>query len=146
MSRLTALDIRTARRELAARIFTARVLLFASAVPLLCRLPLPKLALVLEPRRRVRPPDAATVDSRVDLVEAVLGRRHRLIRRGCLTRGLTRFYFLSRLGLPVELCFGMGRPDGDFSGHCWVLLEGRPYRESRDPSHVFPELYRIRTR
>ncbi len=55
----------------------------------------------------------------------------------CLRRSLTRYHFLRRAGLPVELRFG-ARPKGgqgarSLAGHAWVTLDGRPYFEA-DPS------------
>jgi hypothetical protein len=108
----------------------------ALAMPLLVRLPLARLEGLLDwaaagpPRPADRSADAvaATV---LDMLQA--GRP--LVRRGCLTRGLTLYYFLRRAGVDVGLDFGMGPvADGDgFDGHCWLVLDGEPYLEARDP-------------
>jgi hypothetical protein len=119
-----------------------RILAVAAAVPLLMRLPLPRLAAFLEPRRRPaapRPHAAATVAA----VEAMLRRRSRLVRPSCLTRGVTRYWFLRRAGLDVILCFGMGTPVGEPAGHCWILRDGEPYLEAVDPRPLFVETYRM---
>jgi Transglutaminase-like superfamily len=124
----------------------ARILAVAAAAPLLMRLPLPRLARVLEPRRRPSrlAPSADAVAARV---EALLARPTRLVRRSCLTRGVTRYWFLRRAGIDVELCFGMGRPrGGEPAGHCWILLNGEPYLETTDPRPVFVETYRLPSR
>jgi hypothetical protein len=76
-------------------------------------------------------------------VDAVLGRFGRLVSTSCLTRGLTRYYFLRRAGVPVTLCFGVGWPDGRFEAHCWLSRDGEPFLEARDPRPVFGETYRI---
>jgi hypothetical protein len=68
-----------------------------------------------------------------------------LVGSGCLTRGLTLYWFLRRAGLDVELRFGLDPAhDGDLTdGHCWLTLDGAPYLEPRDPRPRFTELYRL---
>jgi hypothetical protein len=66
-----------------------------------------------------------------------------LVRSGCLTRGITLFYFLRRAGADVSLRFGMGEVDGSYSGHCWVVHDGLPLAEKRDPRPLFTEMFRI---
>jgi hypothetical protein len=116
---------------------------FAVAVPLLMRLRLPRLEAVLEPRRAVAPPDSACVAKLLGDVELVLARGRPLVRGGCLTRGITRYYFLRRAGLAVELCFGIGTVDDALVGHCWLVKDDEPYLETDDPRPVFREIYRI---
>jgi hypothetical protein len=123
-----------------------RSLCFAVAVPTLMRLPLPKLDALLDwmvsgaGRAPVVDPEptASTVLQMLDV-----GRP--LVRRGCLTRGLTLYYCLRRAGLPVALHFGMGRTSGGdgFDGHCWVELGGEPYLEARDPRPYFASMYEL---
>jgi hypothetical protein len=117
------------------------VLAFAVLVPALLRLPLPRLEAALEPRR-TRPDQArqAWLERRVD---DLLAAGHPLVRPGCLTRGLTLYYFMRRAGAPVHLQFGMGRPTGELEGHCWLVREGEPYLETVDPREVFSPTYRI---
>lgn len=127
-------------RTLALRV---RVVTFAAAVPLLMRLRLPVLERVLEPRR---PPTARPPGRRREVavqVEAVLVRGGRVLSASCTTRALTRYYFLRRVGEPLVLCFGVGRLAGEAAGHCWLLRDGDPFLESRDPRPVFAETYRI---
>jgi hypothetical protein len=125
-------------RRLAIR---ARVLAFLAVAPLLARLRPPALERVLEPRR---PRSADARDPAVAAhVEAVLARAGRLAGASCLTRGVTRYYFLRRAGLPVTLCFGLGWLDGEMAGHCWLMQDGEPFLEPRDPRDVFTETYRI---
>lgn len=68
-----------------------------------------------------------------------------LVRSGCLTRGVTLYWFLRRAGLEVELRFGLDPDDaGDLTdGHCWLTLDGEPYLEPRDPRPRFTEVYRL---
>lgn len=51
------------------------------------------------------------------------------IRRSCLTRGVTLYYFLTRAGVDVSLCFGVGTVEGVMGAHCWLVKDGEPYLE-----------------
>ena len=116
----------------------------ALTAPLLLKLPLSRLEALLEwavarePRRGPVDPRmiAATV---LDMLQA--GRP--LVRRGCLTRGFTLYYFLRRSGVDVSLTFGMGKVErGDgFEGHCWLVLDGEPFLEPRDPRGDYAAIY-----
>ena len=76
-------------------------------------------------------------------IETAIRRGQPLVRRGCLTRALTRYYFLRRAGLDVALCFGMGRLDKEFMGHCWLEKDGEPFLETEDPQTRYAEMYRV---
>jgi hypothetical protein len=67
------------------------------------------------------------------------------VRTGCLTRGVTLFWFLRRTGLDVELRFGLEVDEHGASkdGHCWLALDGEPFLEKVDPRPRFAELYRL---
>jgi hypothetical protein len=65
------------------------------------------------------------------------------IRRGCLTRGITLYYFLRRAGVNVTLCFGIGKVENVFAGHCWLVRDDRPFLESSDPRLMFTPIYSI---
>jgi hypothetical protein len=126
------------------RLLLLRIFAVAVSVPLLMRLPLPRLAGQLEPSGA---PSCPTPAQEARLVQAVLGvlRAGRpLVRRGCLTRGVTLYYFLRRAGVDVSLVFGMGasadQPDG-FDGHCWLTKNGEPYLEQRDPRPCYTPMY-----
>lgn len=126
----------------------ARLGAFAAAVPLLMRLPLPRVAALLtRPPRRPprRPPPSATQIERLERLIALAPRVARpLVRPGCLTRGVTLFWFLRRAGLDVELRFGLDPGDeGATDGHCWLSLDGQPFLEKVDPRSRFAELYRL---
>lgn len=126
-----------------------RVGAFAAAVPLLMRLPLPRVASLLTgpPRRiptRRPPPSAAELERLERLVTLAPRLAHPLVRPGCLTRGVTLFWFLRRAGLDVELRFGLDADDRDaIDGHCWLSLDGEPFLERRDPRARFAELFRL---
>jgi hypothetical protein len=121
-----------------------RIFGVAVSVPLLVRLPLPHLAEQLEPRRVPPCPTPAQEAKIVRAVLAVMQSGRPLRRRGCLTRGITLYYFLRRAGVPVSLCFGIGanseQADG-FDGHCWLVKEGEPYLERRDPRLFYTLMY-----
>jgi hypothetical protein len=119
-----------------------RVLSFAATVPLLMRLPLPRLERVLEPRRppRLDRRRAAWLERTID---PLLAHGHPIIRPGCLTRGVTHFYFLRRAGVDVRLQFGMGMQSGEHEGHCWLIRDGEPFLEKVDPRPIFTGTYSI---
>ncbi len=51
----------------------------------------------------------------------------------CMRRSLTRYYFLRREGLPLQVHFGArfvnGKPDREITGHAWLTLDDKPYYE-----------------
>jgi hypothetical protein len=113
-----------------------RVAAFAAAVPVLMRLKLAVLNRLLE--RRIASAaaargDAARPEAVIRCVESAMTVGAPLIRPGCLTRGLTLYYFLRRAGLDVVLCFAAGWSNGRFSGHCWLMKDGAPFLEDGDP-------------
>lgn len=117
---------------------------FAACVPLLMRLPLPRIAALLS-----RPPRRPTVllaeVERLEQLSELAPRVARpLVRTGCLTRGVTLFWFLRRAGLDVELTFGIDPgQESDTDGHCWLSLNGEPFLEKTDPRVRFAEVYRL---
>jgi hypothetical protein len=145
-----------------------RAVLFGLAVPLLLRCPLERLAGWMEAAPAApEGPDrsmammrtmgtmattattgttamaATTAMPMVRRIDAALRAAWPLVRRGCLTRGLTQLRFLRRAGFPVSLRFGMGEIDGRIEGHCWLVLDGVPFAEKRDPRPLYTETWRI---
>jgi hypothetical protein len=120
-----------------------RILVFAVAVPWLLRLKLPRLRSLLEPRHAPALSDPAEVQRIVRYVDAVIRLASPLVRRGCLTRGVTLYYFLRRAGVPVSLRFGLGRVNEQDTGHCWLVKDGQPFLEVRDPRPFFAAIYSI---
>jgi hypothetical protein len=122
-----------------------RIAPFAALVPALMRLPLPRLAALVTRRPNPRRATRAEIErlERVTTLAPRIGRP--LVGSGCLTRGLTLYWFLRRAGLDVELRFGLDPEDGGelTDGHCWLTLDGEPYLEPRDPRLRFTELYRL---
>lgn len=124
---------------------TAGVMLFACSVPLLLRLSLPRLQGLLGPVRTGRNADEGYPGRVRECLERLFDVAHPFVRRGCLCRGLTLYYFLRRSGVDVHLCFGMGLPGGelDGQGHCWLERDGQPYLEKVDPEPLFVRTFRM---
>ncbi len=63
----------------------------------------------------------------------------------CLRRSLTRYYFLRRAGVPVQLCFGAkfshGQPDRNVTGHAWLTLNAAPYFEADENWRGFTVMF-----
>jgi hypothetical protein len=120
-----------------------RIGIVASLVPLLMRLPLHRVRQLIEPGRApVQRCDARRLAHLLELIDLGLAALRPLHRPTCLTRGVTRYYFLRRAGADVALAFGMSQVP-DLGGHCWLVHDGQPYLEARDPRPVFAEVYRI---
>jgi hypothetical protein len=123
-------------------LLAVRVLLVAMSVPLITRLPLTRQEALLEPRRPA-PPDPAREAWLVANVDRLLSAGRPVVRPGCLTRGLTHYYFLRRAGVDVQLRYGLGRPIGETDGHCWLVRDGEPFLERVDPRGRYVETYSI---
>jgi hypothetical protein len=121
----------------------ARVFAFASIVHPLMRLHIAKVARIIEPGEDFRPPRDDRAKRIAKYVEIAIRHGAPAVRPGCLTRGVTRYYFLRRAGMGVTLCFGMGRRNGAFVGHCWLVKDGEPYLENEDPRLWYVEMHRI---
>jgi hypothetical protein len=128
-------------------LFAVRVLAFAAlAVPLLLRTRLDRLGARLTP---AAPSPAAPVprqeaEALARAIDRLLLAGRPLVRSGCLTRGITRYRFLRRAGVPVALHFGMTAMTAEAdAGHCWLTLDGDPLGEPRDPRPLYVEMLRI---
>jgi hypothetical protein len=119
-----------------------QVLFFAAAVPFLLRLKLSRVKALLEPRI-LSSADRDRVEQIAEYVEMAIRVGRPLVRPGCLTRGVTRYYFFRRDGVDVSLCFGMGQVKEEFVGHCWLVKGGVPFMETQDPRPLYAEMYRI---
>ena len=58
----------------------------------------------------------------------------------CLRQSLALFRFLSRMGYPVEIHFGVQKDGRNLGGHSWVVLHGRTLGE-RSPAEEFRTIY-----
>lgn len=124
-----------------------RVLLFALWVPVLVRRGPERMAAALEPASA--PPtllEPRAVEALARRIDRWLRAGWPLVRRGCLTRGVVQYRFLRRAGADVSLRFGVGDVDGRFEGHCWLVQEGSPFLEKRDPRPIYTEMWRIEPR
>jgi hypothetical protein len=103
----------------------ARAFVVAVSTPILVRLDLGRLQRWLEPRRKTSlGGDARAAATHVEwITNVVLHRARRIVRPGCMARGLTRYAVMRRADIDVVLCFGVGRPKDDFEGHCWLTLD-----------------------
>lgn len=120
-----------------------RIFCFAALVPLLLRLRLPTVERILRLRRQYAQVDPARTRMIVSMTDAAIRSGKPFVRRGCLVRGTTLYYFLSRAGLDVSLDFGIGQVDETFAGHCWLVMDGQPYLEKQDPRSTFAVVYSI---
>ena len=129
----------------AGALFPLRVLVFAVLAPLQLRWrKLPDLPAWLEPRGPLPPPPAPEeVAALVRRIDRLIRSGRPLVRSGCLTRGLTLYRFLRRAGADVSLRFGAGSMDGGFAAHCWLVYQGEPLMEKKDPREDFVETWRI---
>lgn len=118
-----------------------RIVVFSAAVPAMLRLGPARLARYLDGWIARRPPISADPRKVATLVDAAMRAGAPAVRPGCLTRGVTLYYFLRRSGEPVTLEFGIGEVGGEPVGHCWLTRDGEPFLESRDPRPVFRALY-----
>jgi hypothetical protein len=118
-----------------------RIALFAGIVPLLTRLPIRRVEALVDPSHPSPKLDVARVERIIHHTEFVCRAGRRLIPRLCQTRGLTLFYFLRRAGVNTSLVFGAGTVHDTFAGHCWLVLNGKPYLEKTDPRPFFTPFY-----
>jgi hypothetical protein len=120
-----------------------RVELFAVSAHGLVHLRFEALAALLERARGASPLDLAELERVSRLVERALAHQLPFVRHTCLTRSVTRYYFLSRAGADVQLVFGLGEVDGRYEGHCWVVRDGEPYLEQTDQLATFTPIHAI---
>lgn len=66
-----------------------------------------------------------------------------LVRKRCLTRGITLYYFLRRAGIPVALYFGVAPEEQLLKGHCWLVENGQPFAEHIDPRTVYTHVWSL---
>jgi hypothetical protein len=118
-----------------------QIFLFAAAVPLLARLKLPTLEPLLRPRKAAPPPQPKQIEKIITLTDTALRFGKPLIQVRCLTRGLTLYYFLQRVGFDVTLQFGATNYNGQFAGHCWLEKNGDLFSEPTDPRSVYVPVY-----
>jgi hypothetical protein len=131
-------------RRAGGALLPVRVFLVAAAARLLIRLPFPVLERLLEPHTAPAPVDGAARERVAACVERVLRTGRPWVSAGCVTRSITRYYFLRRAGLELRLCFGatLGT-NGAVAGHCWLEHRGEPILEEADPRPAYAVMHRI---
>jgi hypothetical protein len=120
----------------------AGLLVVAPLVPALLRLPMPTVDRVLL-RLPGRAPRRLSNERVAAVLETAQLFAHPIVRRGCLTRGVTLYWLLRPREDDLRLCFGIGGPADDFSGPCWLERHGEPYLEKVDPRERFPEQFAL---
>jgi hypothetical protein len=120
-----------------------RIFVFLTAVPLLMKLRLDRVRLLVS--KPVPPCDAdpERIAHTIRLVDLMLRFGRPVVARSCVTRGLTLYYFLRKLGVDVELVFGAGHVSDRFAAHCWLERGSEPYLEKVNPRGVFVPFYRF---
>ncbi len=103
----------------------------------------PKRSSTILDRLARRPRRAVETDDLVARVDVLLQRGRSVLGGTCLVRGMTLYYFLRRMGQPVRLDFGVGDVGGRIEGHCWLVVDGVPILERRDPREVFGAIFSI---
>jgi len=83
----------------------------------------------------------------IDLVAPVVIRicrlplfRPPLFPRSCLLQSLALYHWLTRVGYPVEIHFGVQKAGEELQWHSWVTVCGKPVAERR-PAEVFKLVY-----
>ena len=109
--------------------------------PALVRLSPPRLFSFLEPKSTGKTPVRSQEERIVRYTDALLANRGPLPHRSCLRRAIMLYYFLSREGAKLEVCFGVAPSNGDLGGHCWLVRDGEPFLESGDPLATFTPVY-----
>ena len=123
-----------------------RILAFSASVPVLMRLNLVRLDTILQALSRPKSGTPSAAEKIKSYLELAIRFGRPAVRPGCLTRGVTLYHFLRKdAGMEVTLCFGMGQWNSNFEGHCWLVRDGKPLWETRDPGQVFAEFYRFPT-
>jgi hypothetical protein len=121
-----------------------RILAYAALVPFRTRTKLTSWERFAGARRKGQPGVEYGGELKtVEYVDAVLVAFQPVVRPGCLVRGITLYHFLREAGVDVSLSFGVGKVDGQFTGHCWLVKDGRPFLEPDQPDLVYIETFRL---
>jgi hypothetical protein len=124
------------------RLLALRVVAFAAVVPILMRFRLDRVARWTAPSGNAAlEPTPQEVSTLTAAIDHLLVRWRPLVRTGCVTRGVTLYTFLRRAGADVSLRFGIGLVNGAIAGHCWIVYQGEPLAERRDPRGLFTETW-----
>ena len=64
-----------------------------------------------------------------------------LIRSECLSRTCLLYYQMKKVGVDVDMRFGVADSGVDLRYHCWLLVSGEPKYENLDPTTDYKPLY-----
>lgn len=124
-----------------------RMATVAALTPLLMRCRLAQVSRWLTVTPATLPPapwsQEAEIARRLHYMAVIMAVGRPLIQPRCLTRGVTLYTFFRRIGLPVELHFGVQQSRAAFTGHCWLVLAGYPFAEPGDPTIAYTTLYAL---
>ena len=122
------------------QLFIQIFLLVTILPPLVKLLSVPRLMKVLTPRdlKVYKNLDPETAKEKVvKFTDYVLGRNFWIYKTKCLKRSLVLYHFLRKLGIDVQICFGVRYnediPDREvekkLEGHAWLLYNGNIFLE-----------------
>lgn len=120
-----------------------QILAFTLVVRALLRLNVSTLEALIEPRSVPPCEDTARAMTIARYVDRIFSVRRPLLRTDCYGRGVTLYYFLRRAGVDLQLCFGVGQVESRFAAHCWLLKDGEPFLERKDPRTLFTPMIAI---
>jgi hypothetical protein len=63
------------------------------------------------------------------------------VKSSCLNRSLLLYYFLHKIGVTVNINFGVRKIDHGIEGHGWLSLDGEPYLEKNEIWETFSPIY-----
>ena len=118
--------------------------LFSILVPFIVRLfPFGEIPRVIEPRTPWRGTGLPSVGEVAAFVDRILGRRLLMRRQLCLRRSLVLYRFLRKLGLNVQINFGVLPPGRSrrLKAHSWLSLNGKPFLENGQAHEDFQVLH-----
>ena len=84
----------------------------------------------------------ADLDQGVAYTQYILSRWPlRLLKQKCLLRSLALYSILKPFR-PVQLVFGVrkGQSSGQWDGHCWLEIEGKPFLDTREGVSSFERI------
>lgn len=124
-----------------------RMATVAALTPLLMRGRLAQVSRWLTVTPTTLPPapwsQEAEIARRLHCMAVLMAVGRPLLQPRCLTRGVTLYTFFRRIGLPVELHFGVQQRDTAITGHCWLVMADQPFAEPGDPTMVWTTVYKL---
>ena len=122
------------------RLCFLEIRLFSMLVPFVVRLfSFERLLKIVEPHSPWHGPGLPTAEEIAVFVDRILGHRLLMRRQLCLRRSLVLYRFFRKLGLDVQINFGVAPPgrSGRLKAHAWLSREGKPFLEGRETHEGF---------